>query len=186
LKKNIALALLLSFLSACSSSEQTAQSTSADVASYFFNLDCYIQKELKNLEAVNEVRKVVAINGNQKEQFISNLDFAKELSSFSKADINRLAWKDKYQVDTIRSDEGELLEIRHTALDEDLKTQFLMVSFQNELVDSVLIRNEVSGFATKNTKEMLYVPKVGYSIKSNQETLIGLAKDISVEVSFRN
>lgn len=191
MKYNLFLVALLAFgissFPACTSPEQAQpqpQPQPMDMVSYFFNVECYIQKELKKLDSVKEVKKVVEINGNKEEQFISDLDFSKELSSFSDADINRLAWKDKYQVDSILNNEGELLKIVHIALDEDMKTQFLSVSFQNELVDSIFIRNEVNGFATKNTKEMTYLPNTGYSIKSNQQTLIGSAKTISVEVTF--
>ncbi|MFT4665615.1 MAG: hypothetical protein ACI8YQ_002349 [Polaribacter sp.] len=180
------LAIGLSFLSTCTPSEQGQAQPMDDIESYFFNLDCYIKKELNKLAAAGEVKKIVEINGHREERLISNLDFSKELASFSDADINRLAWKDKYQVDSVFNTEGELLKIRHIALDKDMRTQFLSISFQNELVDSIFIRNEINGFATKNTKEMIYVANTGYSIKSNQQTLIGSAKHISVEVSFSN
>jgi len=189
LKNNLFFAILLGIclnLLGCAPSEERKSQSMEDTESYFFNLECYIKKELDKLPSTGEVKKIVEINGHKEEQYISNLNFAKELASFSDADINRLAWIDKYQVDSIFNAEEELLEIKHIALDEEMKTQFLSISFQNELVDSVFIRNQVNGFATKNTKEMLYVANTGYSIKSNQQTLIGSAKHISVEVSFSN
>ena len=144
----------------------------------------YFKNELTNLKAINNVDKTVDINGRQEMRNLSNVDLSKELSAFSDADINRMAWIDKYDVDSIHNDAGELLELRYAANDEDMKTQSLLISFQNKSVERIFIKNQVDGFATWNTKGMTYISGVSYSIKSNQQTLIGAEQSIDVDVKF--
>lgn len=155
-----------------------------DPGESFFDLDNFFKEELAKLSKIDAIEKTVEINGKRETKDLSQVDLTKELSIFSDADINRVAWKDKYQVDSTINNLGELSNIQYTAIDENMKTQSLRISFQKKSVDSIFIKNQITGFATQNEKEMVYITNKGYSIKSYQKTLLGANQGFGVDVKF--
>jgi hypothetical protein len=151
----------------------------------FFDLKAYFQSETGRLDLFASIEKTVSINGKKETRRVDNNDVSKNLSIFSDSDINRLAWKDKYAVDSIKNNLGELQSLLYMAIDKNMKTQMLSVSFQERIVDSIFIVTQVNGFATDNKKEMVYIPKKGYRILSNQKTLLGTPREIFVEVKYQ-
>jgi hypothetical protein len=151
----------------------------------FFDLKAFFQSETSRLDPFASIEKTVSINGKKETKQISNNDVSKNLSIFSDSDINRLAWKDKYTVDSIKNNLGELQSLLYTAIDKNMKTQVLNVSFQDQRVDSILIVTQVNGFATDNKKEMVYIPQKGYRILSTQKTLLGNPREVFVAVKYQ-
>ena len=171
---------LLFFAIGCSSAESTKQVSSGS----FFDLKSFFNKELTRLEKINTVNKVIELNGQREERNISDLDFSKELILFSSSDINRIAWKDKYKVDSIKNDNGQLSALDYTALTDKMRTQSLYISFLNNEVDSIFINNKIIGLATQSQQNLHYVPKQGYSIHSSQSALVDKERSVFIQVEY--
>jgi Zn/Cd-binding protein ZinT len=150
----------------------------------FFDLKAFFLSETSRLDLFDSIEKTVSINGKKETKKMGNNGISKNLSIFSDSDINRLAWKEKYTVDSITNNLGELRSLQYKAIDKNMKTQLLSVSFEDQNVDSIFILTQVIGFATNNKKEMTYIPKKGYRILSNQKTLLGATQEIFVEVRY--
>lgn len=160
------------------------QTTDSDVEA-FFDLKEYFESQLVQLKDIQHIEKTVEINGSRETKTFSKVDFSKELIPFLSTDINRLAWRDKYQVDSVHTGDGALSQLQYTALDEDMKTQKLLIDFKNKIVDSIYIENRVDGFAIKNIKEMTYTPDGRFSIRSQQKPMVGAAQLIHIAVRFK-
>ncbi|MFK7806823.1 MAG: hypothetical protein AB8F74_03385 [Saprospiraceae bacterium] len=171
-------ALLLLFYSCSEENERFS------TASSFFDLKLFFNKELDDISLVNEIQKTVEINGVMETETLSKNNLEKEINVFSNSDINRLAWLDKYQVDSVFTDQGLLRFLRHRAIDKSMRTQLLEVCYSKQKVTSIFIRNIIDGFATNSKKEITYAPGYGYSILTEQKTLFGSRQEFKVDVKY--
>jgi len=176
---NLLLFLFIVVLSSCSDS--TSKVVTPENS--FFDLTDYFDKESQTYESLKKVRKTVIINGKKEEQVIDNIDIKKELSIFSKCNINKLTWYDKYEVDSTFNNE-QLTQIEYKAKDEDLKTQQLTVDFTNQQVSKIVIINNATSAVTDSKQELKYIPGKTYSIKSDQKLIASSQNSLSVIVEF--
>ncbi len=154
---------------------------------FFFDLKGYFFAEaaLLNKRKPQGV-KVVLFQGNADTTYlnsISNMNFEKELRSFANSDINRSAWRDKYQVDSVFQN-GYLKEIRYTAVDRALKTREVVLGFNRGSLSEVRIKNEIKSVIAKSVQELVYLPERGYAITGNQKIRLGKKYFYDVEVLF--
>ena len=151
---------------------------------YFFDLASYFTNEAARLDALQpRVRKEVYVNGTPEKKTLDSLDYTEELNVFTKSDINRKAWIDKYTADSTAGN-GLLEEIVYEAIDEKLKTRRIVISFQDKAVSSVQIENQGGSFITKSVQKLLYDPLQGYSIESTQDITLSKEQQLMVKVSF--
>ncbi len=150
----------------------------------FFDLKGYFEKQLEILPQNTSVYKITSVNGNRIEKKIDSIDFSQELKVFEESDINKVAWIDKYEVDSIFDDKGSLYQIVYQSTDEKLKTQRLSISFDQNTIDSIEIFNNASGSVAKLEQHLQYIPSFGYSIESKQKTTFSDEHVLMVEVRF--
>lgn len=151
---------------------------------FFFDVKGYFEQEIQRLKTARpKVYKKVAVNDDQEEKEIDNVDFDKELAVFIESDINRIDWKDKYRVDSTLQNQ-QLTAIRYTAQDDKLRTRQLDVEFQNGKVSKVFIQNGGKTMIAGSQQELTYLPEKGYFIQSKQRTAISKDRVLRVEVAF--
>ncbi len=150
----------------------------------FFDLKGYFETEITKLANVRNVKKATIINDNREEKVFDTLDFDVELAAFVDSDINKVAWMDKYVVDTVYDLSGTLRKLHYLSLDEKLRTQQLMISFNQTDVDTIEIFNNTSSNIAKLQQHLRYIPSRGYSIESRQKIPIAKENVIVVEVQF--
>ncbi|HMQ49316.1 MAG TPA: hypothetical protein PKA00_17870 [Saprospiraceae bacterium] len=178
--KNLCLLTCLVLLASC----QQAQKESTEIEARFFDLKNYISAEIERLNQEQpNVRKKVAINGKTEEHDFHQLHYEKELDVFLQSDINRLAWYDKYQVDSLMEN-GQLKTLIYKATDPKLKTQKLEINLANAKVESIHIANQSYTFIATAQQTAIYQPDSGYSFESLQSNILGSKRDISMEVQF--
>lgn len=151
----------------------------------FFDLKGYMQAEIQRLsEAQPRVLKRIAINGQSEEKNFDSLNYQKELDIFSRSDINKMAWLDKYKVDSTFQD-GQLSRVTYTAQDKSLKTHLLEVQFSNGQVAGIHVRNQTESIVANVGQDMWYAPGKGYRLESGQSTALTKEKKVAVEVEFQ-
>ena len=173
--------MFFTFFLSCTSTESEKHPHSSS----FFDLKLFFNNEMKEIQQIDTVDKTIEINETTETKILSNSDLAKEISTFSDYDINRPAWIDKYRVDSVFNDKGNLKFLEYRAIDENMRTQILEICYSNEKVTNVFIRNIINGFATKSKKEITYAPRYGYSILTEQKTLLGSKQEIKVDVKYK-
>ncbi len=150
----------------------------------FFDLSNYFQKEQVRLSALrSSFTKKATVNGKEETKVFESLDFEKELAMFIDSDINKVAWLDKYEVDSTLVN-GQLKTINYSTPDQSLKTQALSIHFDREIVSQVDILRKSTSIAANVKQELTYKPALGYSIISTQNTKLSDPEVIELEVRF--
>ncbi len=150
----------------------------------FFDLKGFIKEEAQRLsEQQPRVRKRIEVSGKQEVQTFDSLDYSKELDIFSRSDINRVAWLDKYQVDST-FERGQLAKITYTTDDEELKTHRMEIEFDQGKASSIYVRNKTESIVANIEQEMQYRTGEGYWLVSSQSTELSGEKEVKVEAEF--
>lgn len=152
----------------------------------FFSLMQYVDEQVARLDSLAPtVRKTITFNGKAETHSLDSLNFEEELAVFRQADINRPAWLDRYQVDSLRED-GRLQRITYTALEDDLKTQELKVYWSAESeVERIEVATQTSTVLSEGEQQLVYAPREGYTIASRQENQAAKTVQIRIEAEFR-
>ena len=150
----------------------------------FFDLKAFFEQEITSLQSIQAIQKKVIINGVVEEQQRDAFNLIEELASFIDADINRPAWLDQYQVDSVLSNEQELRAIHYQALKPTLKTKQLSITFEKEEVSRINIRRGLSNMAATSVQELVYTTGKGYSINKEQSLVFSDPKILSIEVNY--
>jgi len=152
---------------------------------FFFDLPLFFQQEiaeLKELE-ISGIHKEIVINDKREIQEVHTVELEKELAIFINADINRLAWKDQYQVDSVFNQQ-ELEAIHYTGLKENLKTKKLSVYLKEGQVTQLQIRKGLSNMAAESFQELTYYSRKGYAIINKQSLVFSEEQHIEMKVDY--
>lgn len=183
MKQLLAVTLLAMLLAACNQINNADDQLERD---YFFNLEDYFESEIKRLDQRKvPVTKVLSINGLSEEVPTDTLDFSKELSIFKKSDINRVAWIDKYEGDTMLTNDGEVSRIIYSAIRKDLRTQKIVIDFAEGAPSKIVIRNETDSPALTARQILIYQPDNGFSIAQEQKVRAMDKKFLKIEVNYQ-
>ena len=149
----------------------------------FFDLKSFFSQEQEQLNSIKKVIKKATIDGVVEEKTMDSFDMKKELALFVDSDINKAAWLDKYNVDSIYN--GKILtQLTYIAKEDDLKTKHLAIHFTKGLVDSIYIIRKTTSLVAKLEQHLKYVPHKGYSIESQQKTSLSAAYVLELDVQF--
>lgn len=175
------LAIVFSFLGACSQSEP---STSKE-ETVFFDIKGYFaeQAKLLNNEQVG-VRKMVKIGDSEEVHEMDSLNYEEELKLFANADINRPSWQSKYSVDSSFT-QRKLSELHYAAQDDELKTREIRIQFKEEVVSAIEIINHTESTIAETNQRLSYIPNSGYSIRNEQKLIASPQKIVMIDVRFQ-
>lgn len=146
----------------------------------FFDLAGYVDAEVERLTAdETSAEKTVSINGEQETRNDLTIDYAKDLTILRRADINRPAWREKYET----VEEGNTIDYR--ALDSTLATQLLRVIHDEAgEVAEVYVEGRDGSILSQENRRLRYQPGVGYSIYSNRKSSTVGNAEVEVTVRF--
>ena len=152
----------------------------------FFDLKDYFKTEIEVLSGKKQVRKRTFIDGKEIEKVLDSIDFSLELKAFEESDINKIAWVDKYLVDSLYDEKGMLNKITYTATDVELRTQQLLISYNQNQLDTIDVFNKSTSSVASLKQHLRYIPSFGYSIESTQKTTLFEEHVLAVDVQFLN
>ncbi len=153
---------------------------------HFFDIKSFIAKEQERLKDLKGVIKKATINGIIEEKTIIDVNLKEELALFIDSDINKLAWLDKYDVDSTFSDKT-LTQITYTAKNDRLKTSQMKIHLTTRgIVEDIVISRKTSSIAAKLEQKLHYIPAKGYSIESSQQTSLSKIHVLELDVQFVN
>lgn len=152
---------------------------------FFFDVPSFFKQEIKNLQQAKIIglHKEININDKLEIQKPSIFDLEKELAIFRNADINKLAWKDQYQVDSVLVQQ-QLAAIHYTALKDNLKTKKLSVYIEEGEISHLQIRKGLANMAAQSTQELTYYKGKGYTITNQQTLVLSEPQHIEMEVKY--
>lgn len=179
----IALAgILLLPLSGCIEESVTENGTNMR----YFGLRNFIREEARRLATTDfQAHKSITFNHEREAQEMHNdpvpitafpvtqikqlAHWRHELNPFWEAAINKPAWVDKYEIDSVMR-EGQLNALKYRALDEDLTTRQMSVYLDDTGEVEKLLIETYNDNALYTTQQWLeYKPATGYTIDSRQK-----------------
>lgn len=156
-----------------------------DAITSFFDLEAYFQKEIERLEEEDaSISKRIVLDGNQEQLNQDSIDFSDELSVFIKSDINRPAWSDKYQIDSI-FEQNQLIGLHYEALSDRLKTRSIEIAFDKGEVAEINIKNLLKAVIATTDQALQYKPQTGYWIHNKQEIAFSKPQELKIEGLFK-
>lgn len=153
---------------------------------FFFDVKGYFEAEIARLNTSQPtVKKIASIGDLKEEQQLKSLDYTQELQLFASADINKLAWEEKYSTKEKTSLDGAKITT-HQALDSSLKIKQIEVATLEEQVQSITILKSQKNALAGTDQKLVYQPARGFSVENEQELILGDGKKIKVEILFIN
>lgn len=151
----------------------------------FFDLLAFFAQEQENNKKAKGFRKSIRLDDQIEQQELDSLDLATELTLFTKSDINKTAWLDKYSVDSIYGPTKQLQRLHYRAKEDKLTTRSIEVAFNTTGgVDSLMIVNASSSMVAQSDERLTYVPGKGYRIKHLQKVTAQPEHTLIVDVKL--
>lgn len=145
----------------------------------YFDLKGYFEKEALRLTKLNPVfTKTVVVNNNPETKKIRISDWAKELSIFSDADINRSAWKGLFS--TENTNEQEI----YTSDNKKVPVKEVLITKRNGKIQAIRILIKTSNILYSSADTLSYYPDSLYQIKKKQEIRLLSEKNYSIAGEF--
>lgn len=182
--KYILIVFSLALMWSCNNTEATKKPGSKEDP-YFFDLAGFFNAEIKQLNSA-QTKANKTVKYNEKEDVVSDqkLDYEKELAVFVHSDINKLSWREKYKGDTIKEG-NEIRSITYKALDDQLKTRSIAISFEQNQVTQIAIQNRLKSIMASTWQKLEYVPGKGYEVHGKQQMRLAGEDTMGIEVEFK-
>ena len=173
----------LFFSNACQAPAKDPTSAKTGAAA-FFDLPGYFEGEIERLQSTKSVYKQVHFKDQQESTAVDNWNPEIDLQPFKDLTINKSAWGDKYQVDTLVSDTIGRYGIQYTALEDKLQIRDVQVWFQDERPTHILVNKKIDTPIAETSQRLSYIADQGFSISSEQSTFFNQGYEAGVEVRW--
>lgn len=151
----------------------------------YFDLTKIIQADINhNIENNCSEEKTVYIKGNKETKVNDTIDWQSELKPLLECDINRVAWKDKFFIDTIPSNLTSDVTIQYRALDEKISIRSLSILYDNGKIKKITINKRIESFLFSTAQIIDYVPTFGFLIRGEQKALMMNTFELNVNVKY--
>ena len=147
----------------------------------FFDLKDYFEKEMKIDR--NGITKTTTFEGEKETIQLQNVDLEKELKIFADANLNKVAWYEKYAIVSEKTKEGGT-KLPYTIDDPKLKTKRVELFKNNGKLDSILIHNQMTSLIMDSDQFLTYYPNVGYRIRVKQKGKLQDVGNIEINVKY--
>ena len=159
MKKQILFISLLSLFIACRQSGNEKR----DVKKVYFDLQGFFSKEEARLKkAAPFVYKTVSVNDETEHKLLRIKDWHKELSIFTDADINKMAWIGLFKVQKLPG-----MEI-YTSNNKKVPVKLLKIMFSKNNVTGIEAQINNSNLLYASADTLMYFPDSTYKIKKVQ------------------
>ncbi len=138
----------------------------------FFDLHTYMQEQAKLMNQLpGPWIKTATLNDIKETKKLENIPWEKELKIFTACDINKPAWLEKYQTDSIFKNQI-LTELQYAAKDSNLLIKNINISFSQEKVSEIHIRKSSSSPLIRFEQNLYYLPQKGYKITQREKVIL--------------
>ena len=156
---------------------------------YYIDLEELISQEIDRLEQANpSVKKRISLNGELEEKQIDDIDWKSELNLFLQADINKAAYSDLYDADTLFTNKSRnrYSKISYKANSHKLKTQELHFYFlrNTDVVFKIEGRIERINFLYTMQEDFGITLGHSYFVTSTQKVLFLKERDFRLDAEI--
>ncbi len=165
--------------SACQKND-AEQSNSLTSVNAFFDLKGFINELIDEYseKSVTANKKVLFGDNNQYLEDLE-IEWKSELQPFLQADINRLAWVEKFVVDTIKID--STYAVSYNNMDPSIPVKLLEVSFnENQEVVEIKVKTARKNLLYTSKQTLSLAPNKKYDVEGWQKALFLRRTDFEV------
>lgn len=174
MRKFLIIPCFLLFFSSCNMAEKKQKNNMS-----YFDLKGYFEKEALRLMKSNPVfAKTVMVNGNSETKQMQIADWAKELSAFSDADINRSAWIGLFRIERAKAREV------YTSDNEKVPVKEVLITKRNGEVSGIRILIKTANMLYNSSDTLSYYPDSLYQINKKQEIRLLSEKNYLITGKF--
>ena len=167
-KKTIAFMLLLPVLNACN------YSPSGKSQSVYFSLKNYIESEVKTINATScKSFKTVKVNQSLESKLIEKKELIKDMNGFLTYDINKLAWKNSFKIDT----DIQNHIVYYNTIEDFIPVKTLAIYYKENDIKKIRLIIRADNKLFKSQKVIDLIPSKGYVFYNSQQ-VIGMDEQI--------
>ena len=145
----------------------------------YFDIKGYFKAEVNRLNKLKpSITKSVEINDSLERKAVRILDWKKELSIFSEADINRASWKGLFKLE---KHDGTHI---YTSDDEKVPVKKLALRFEGKRIKQILIVLNTDNSLYDSKDSLSYYPDSLYRIKKTQHIKLLSSKHYEIQGLF--
>jgi hypothetical protein len=152
-------------------------------SSNFFDLEAYFDAEAGRLGKLQGVEKIITLNGETQQQR-GEWNAEEELDGFKDLKINRPAWRDQYEVDSLRGSDGQLAGLRYAARDSSLRIREVEIDMKEGGVEEIRVEKYIKNTVVYFHQELSYRPAEGYRIRRVQKVPLTKRSELEIAVRF--
>jgi len=171
--------ILAAFAASCSPSAPGGGPASGN----FFDLEAFFDSEIGRLGKRQGVEKTITLNGETQQQR-GEWNAEEELDGFKDLKINRPAWRDQYEVDSLRGSDGQLEGLRYAARDSSLRIRGVEIDMKEGGVEEIRVEKYIKNTVVYFHQELSYRPGEGYWLKRVQKVPLTKRSELEIEVRF--
>ncbi len=176
--KLLVMALFVVF-SGCNST-----STSSQQQPDYFSLINYFENQKSLLEQENfRIKKYTSFNRELDSSIVDRPDWEKEFELFKDLDLNKPAFRNSFNTDTVQSD--TLKMVQYTSNDQHTKVKFLEIVFYKNEVTQIHLHAESDNFVFSSRSDLWYFAKLGYKVSGSQNVLGFSKKEYWIEAKLQ-
>lgn len=135
----------------------------------YFDLNGFINEQVVFLSSnKTRVLKTISKNGLTEKKELPITNWEEELALFKEHDLNKPAWLDSYDIDTVVID-NLIYEIHYRSNEPELTTCFMNISLNSGEISSILIKDKIENILYSTQRILTYLPDAGYRIEGTQK-----------------
>jgi hypothetical protein len=161
------------------------QSTSADVPEGrgYFDLAGLVKKDISynKTNGCGEL-KTVLVNGIRETKKMDSINWEKEMQPLLECDINKPAWRGKFQVDTFRTELPDIT-IQYHSLSDKINVRTITIQERNGEVRRINITKEIRSLIFSSDQLIEYFPGKGFAVRGEQSAI--MMKDFALNVDVK-
>lgn len=148
----------------------------------YFDLAGWMKNQATELKAEHRgLERTITKDGKSETITSDTANWVREFQPFIEADLNKPAWLNSYETDSILKD--SILIVRYTALEKRLPVRKMEITFLNKQVQTVMVWSAKKNSYFQSDQELTYQTNIGYDLVGSQKVI--LADSLSYKISGR-
>lgn len=178
------LSLFCLFTFSCKPNKQNHVATSGE----YFDLSALVREDI-NYNKAHECaeEKTVYLNGRHETRKLDTVNWDEELDILLNCDINLPAWSGKFKVDSTATTIANpgCMQYFYRSTDKKIPINSLTVNKDSlHRIINVIIQKQVKSILFSHRQSIEYIPRVGYSLRSEQKTNLFNSLSINVDIKY--
>lgn len=177
MKKISLFSLILLFMGACSVDSNIKEHTPN------FSISAFLKKEIEQHQQEKiRLDKSVFRDEMEESKVIEFPNWEHEMKPFLECDLEKPAYKNLYDADTIQSD--STMQIVYTTADKKAPVRRMQLDYQNQKLQKIEVSFEKTNTWFSLKRHLIYRPHIGYQIKGEQKMTLSEPSLFDIKVKF--